>query len=60
MSLSTTSKWFLNTSGDGDSTTSLRSLFQCSLAPQGRLYRLPGELPVLYRAPQPGRVGGGI
>ena len=29
MSLSTTSKWFLNTSRDGDSTTSLRSLFQC-------------------------------
>ena len=29
MSLSTTSKQFLNTSRDGDSTTSLRSLFQC-------------------------------
>ena len=29
MSLSTTSKWFLNTSMDGDSTTSLGSLFQC-------------------------------
>jgi len=29
MSLSTTSKWFLNTSWDGDSTTSLGSLFQC-------------------------------
>ena len=27
--LSTTSKWFLNTSRDGDSTTSLGSLFQC-------------------------------
>jgi len=30
MSLSTTSKWFLNTCRDGDSTTSLGSLFQCS------------------------------
>jgi len=29
MSLSTTSKRFLNTSRDGDSTTSLGSLFQC-------------------------------
>jgi len=29
MSLSTTSKQFLNTSRDGDSTTSLGSLFQC-------------------------------
>ena len=29
MSLSTTSKQFLNTSKDGDSTTSLGSLFQC-------------------------------
>ena len=29
MSLSTTSKRFLNTSRDGDSTTSLESLFQC-------------------------------
>ena len=29
MALSTTSKWFLNTSRDGDSTTSLGSLFQC-------------------------------
>ena len=29
MSPSTTSKWFLNTSGDGDSTTSMGSLFQC-------------------------------
>jgi len=29
MSLSTASKWFLNTSRDGDSTTSLGSLFQC-------------------------------
>jgi len=29
MSRSTTSKWFLNTSRDGDSTTSLGSLFQC-------------------------------
>jgi len=29
MPLSTTSKWFLNTSRDGDSTTSLGSLFQC-------------------------------
>jgi len=29
MSLSTTSKWFLNTSRDGGLTTSLGSLFQC-------------------------------
>jgi len=29
MSLSTISKQFLNTSRDGDSTTSLGSLFQC-------------------------------
>jgi len=29
MSLSTTSKWFLNTFRDSDSTTSLGSLFQC-------------------------------
>ena len=29
MTLSTTSKWFLKTSRDGDSTTSLGSLFQC-------------------------------
>jgi len=27
--LSTTAKWFLSTSRDGDSTTSLGSLFQC-------------------------------
>ena len=33
MSLSTTSKWFLNTSRDGDSTTSLVSLFQCLTTP---------------------------
>jgi len=32
MSLSTTSKWFLNTSRVGDSTTSLRSPFQCLTA----------------------------
>jgi len=32
MSLSTTSKWFLNTSRDGDSTTSLGGLFQCLTA----------------------------
>jgi len=32
MSLSTTSKWFLNTSRNGDSTTSLGSLFQCFTA----------------------------
>jgi len=29
MSLSTTSKWFLNTFRDGESTTSLESPFQC-------------------------------
>ena len=29
MSLSTTSKWFLNTPRDGDSTTTLGSPFQC-------------------------------
>ena len=29
MSLSTTSRWFLNTFRDGDSTTYLGSLFQC-------------------------------
>ena len=29
MSLSTTSKWFLNTFRDGDSTIELGSLFQC-------------------------------
>ena len=36
MSLSTTSKWFLNTFGDGDSTISLGSLFNNS--PLFKLY----------------------
>jgi len=44
MSLSTTSKWFLNTFRDGDPTTSLRSLFQCYQYTRKQSYHSEGPL----------------
>ena len=53
MSLSATSQWFLNTSRDSDSTTSLGSLSQCiTTLPEKKLF-LTSNLNVLRRSLRP-------